>query len=311
MSITYRLIDKLRNIIDKFFTVDAMTWENSPVTCRFSAHERYENRLHGKMSHMSTRDWTRLGEYVRRRRHDELHLTQLDVMDRGGPSTVTQRNIERGKNQNYRSSVFQRLEDVLGWDQGSCLAILDGREPRLAVAVRLGKLLVDRRLFLGGLDRDLWAAQQGLDLQLVYDVEHGIRADYSLRELSHLNRAYRLQLGAIRRFLADEVTELAVSNAAAPPPAADDAVSDKKMEALAQSAMTSAQPFIDQILAEMEENGGVPQWSSAKERENWEVLKDADMPLEELVSNAAWWRMQNFVASAASETRRRRAEKTA
>ena len=185
------------------------------------------------------RDWTRVGRYVRHRRHDELGLTQPDVTARGGPSVPTIRNIEGGKKPAYHPRILASLEDVLGWERGSCLAIGDGKEPRLKVAVELGKLLVDRRLWLGGLDRDLWCAQQEprLDPQLAYDIEHGLHSDYSLRQLGQLTQAYRLRRGAIRSYLAGQVTALAVDDHAPASPASRETAGQSQLQHLAKTGM--------------------------------------------------------------------------
>lgn len=262
------------------------------------------------------RDWARVGRYVRRRRHDELHLTQPEVTTRGGPSVPTIRNIETGKKPNYHPRILRDLEEVLGWEQGSCLAIGDGREPRLKVAVELGKLLVDRRLWFGGLDRDLWCAQQHLDPQLAYDIEHGLRSDYSMREMDRLREAYRLRRGAIRTFLAGEVTELAVDDLipavpVTPVPAASPGiVESSQLRYRAKAGVDAVAYWADQILAEMEANGGEPEFRNEQEETNWRALAAAGQPPEELVMDAAWWRMRD-AAPGVTEAPRRTNGKTA
>ena len=73
------------------------------------------------------RDWSNLGQQVRDRR-EELGLTQEDVAQKGGPSTATQREIERGKPMRKRPAIYRKLETVLRLREGSAMqALLGGR----------------------------------------------------------------------------------------------------------------------------------------------------------------------------------------
>ena len=71
------------------------------------------------------RDWANLGEQVRDRR-EELGLTQEDVAQKGGPSTATQREIERGKPMRKRPAIYRKLETVLRLREGSAMKALLG-----------------------------------------------------------------------------------------------------------------------------------------------------------------------------------------
>lgn len=72
---------------------------------------------------------TRLGELVRRRRY-RLGWTQQDVVDHGGPSIVTLRQVELAKLQRPQGSTLTALDRALGWEEGSARGIwTDGKEP--------------------------------------------------------------------------------------------------------------------------------------------------------------------------------------
>jgi|GEM_PF-2745019 len=73
-------------------------------------------------------DWQRLAALVSERRGD-LALTQEDVRAAGGPSTATQRLIERGQEARYQLRILAGLEKALGWQRGSCRRILAGGDP--------------------------------------------------------------------------------------------------------------------------------------------------------------------------------------
>ena len=76
-------------------------------------------------------DWQRLAALVSERRGD-LALTQEDVRAAGGPSTATQRLIERGQPSHYQPRILAGLETALGWHRGSIRRILGGGDPVLA-----------------------------------------------------------------------------------------------------------------------------------------------------------------------------------
>lgn len=73
----------------------------------------------------------RLARIVVARRRD-LHLTQEDVNDRGGPSTATLRQIEQGREVDYRRGTILPLEQILGWTPGSIQTVLRGGQPTVA-----------------------------------------------------------------------------------------------------------------------------------------------------------------------------------
>lgn len=73
-------------------------------------------------------DYQRLAQFVKRRRKD-LGLTQEQVRGRGGPSSATQRQIERGEPIDYRSGTTQPLEHALEWVAGSVRSVLSGGVP--------------------------------------------------------------------------------------------------------------------------------------------------------------------------------------
>src|ERR1700693_3871198 len=161
---------------------------------------------------MTSRDWPRLGTCVRERRR-ELGLTQGDVAARGGPSTLTQRYIEGAQHTSYNAKSLRQLEDALGWARGSVRDVLAGGEPRLAAGERLGQMLTQRRLDLGGLDRQDWCAQRGIDQQLAFDTERGLRAGCTAVEAAERERAYELIRGAIADTLAGGPLEVAPEGA--------------------------------------------------------------------------------------------------
>ena len=73
------------------------------------------------------RNWSNLGDQIRERR-EELGLTQEDVAQKGGPSTATQREIERGKPMRKRPAIYRKLETVLRLREGSAMqALLGGK----------------------------------------------------------------------------------------------------------------------------------------------------------------------------------------
>ena len=73
--------------------------------------------------------WSRLARYVTYWREEKLHLSQPQIASRGGPGVSTQRDIEKALKTSYSKQTMPRLEDALGWEDGSIAAILDGGEP--------------------------------------------------------------------------------------------------------------------------------------------------------------------------------------
>jgi transcriptional regulator with XRE-family HTH domain len=80
----------------------------------------------GKITGMS---WERLGREVARRR-EELHLTQVDVAQRGGPSVATLTAVENNRSGRLSKRLRQALERAIEWEPGSVDAVLNGRAPR-------------------------------------------------------------------------------------------------------------------------------------------------------------------------------------
>jgi len=73
-------------------------------------------------------DWQQLAEPITARRA-ELRLSQIDVRQAGGPSTSTQKTLERSEATTYRPSTLVDLELVLRWQPGSVAAVLAGGDP--------------------------------------------------------------------------------------------------------------------------------------------------------------------------------------
>lgn len=74
-------------------------------------------------------DWERLARYVVQRREIELGWTQEKVRAEGGPSTATQRLIEKAGQDSYSGRSLSNLERALGWASGSVREILTGGQP--------------------------------------------------------------------------------------------------------------------------------------------------------------------------------------
>lgn len=85
-------------------------------------------------------DYGRLADAVRDRRR-ELRMTQEDVRARGGPSTATLRQIERGSALDYRSGTTEPLEDAIGWRRGSVDTVLRGGDPTISLGFQLGRVI--------------------------------------------------------------------------------------------------------------------------------------------------------------------------
>jgi transcriptional regulator with XRE-family HTH domain len=75
-------------------------------------------------------DWTRVGQYVRRRREDKgLTQQEATVASDGGVSVATWRNIETATNPPFRRSSLLAVCRVLDWTSDSIDRILRGEEP--------------------------------------------------------------------------------------------------------------------------------------------------------------------------------------
>jgi transcriptional regulator with XRE-family HTH domain len=70
----------------------------------------------------------KFGAAVLHRRH-ELQLNQLEVAQRGGPSTSTLTKIEAGLPPVPSSKTLRKLDDGLGWVGGSAYRLLHQGEP--------------------------------------------------------------------------------------------------------------------------------------------------------------------------------------
>lgn len=76
-------------------------------------------------------DFQRVGRLVKQAR-ESLGLSHADVRALGGPSVATQRDIESGKQSDYRLSSTWPLERALGWSAGSIQGSLRyATEPRV------------------------------------------------------------------------------------------------------------------------------------------------------------------------------------
>ena len=222
----------------------------------------------------------------------------------GGPSTTTLHFLESGNwegRSDFARKTKWQYEQAVGWARGSVDVILgrpDGK-PRLIVAERVGDQLVQVRVGSGAQHRDVWCAQQQMDVQLVHDAEQGLLYHFTEWQIAHLEKGYGLVRGTIRQNLTRQATELAVIPGAAPSGAAT---------ALAKRLTRDAEPFEELILREMEVNeragrGNLPNWQSEEERLNWNALANARRPVHELVANAVWWRVNSASQNAPAAPR--------
>lgn len=78
----------------------------------------------------------RLGEYVRRRREEELGWTRDQVAQRSGLSVGTLRNVERTLRGTFKESTLYDLDRGLGWTAGSAARILAGGEPTIQTSAQ-------------------------------------------------------------------------------------------------------------------------------------------------------------------------------
>lgn len=70
------------------------------------------------------------GDAVLRHRRDVLHLNQVEVAMRGGPSTTTLSKIEAGLPPIPSQRTLRKLDDGLGWAAGSAYRLLhEGAAP--------------------------------------------------------------------------------------------------------------------------------------------------------------------------------------
>jgi hypothetical protein len=75
-------------------------------------------------------DYAALARAVTARRVDQLGLTMVEVQARGGPSVSTQTVIESGTpGGSYAPATMAKLDRGLGWEPGSAVGVLMGREP--------------------------------------------------------------------------------------------------------------------------------------------------------------------------------------
>ncbi|WP_054953052.1 helix-turn-helix domain-containing protein [Flaviflexus massiliensis] len=73
-------------------------------------------------------DYEALAKAVKARRI-ELGLSQIEVSQRGGPSTTTVSRIELGRLPNVSSDSLMKLDNALEWSPGSSDAVLQGGQP--------------------------------------------------------------------------------------------------------------------------------------------------------------------------------------
>ena len=79
-----------------------------------------------RMAKFTEDDWSRLGDFVRRRR-TALGLTQQDLADKAGVSINTVGNVESG--QRIRELNLSKICKALDWVPDSFWLILDGGNP--------------------------------------------------------------------------------------------------------------------------------------------------------------------------------------
>jgi hypothetical protein len=76
-----------------------------------------------------TRDYDRLATLAKRRRADLGLALNFENAKAGGLSNRTWQRVESGLS--IRDTNYVKVDGLLGWAPGSCLAILDGGEPTL------------------------------------------------------------------------------------------------------------------------------------------------------------------------------------
>lgn len=79
--------------------------------------------------------WERVAEAVRKRREDDLGLSQMEVATAGDLSLDRVSSIERARGTSYRAGTLRSLERALKWAPRSIDAILDGGDPTPTVSV--------------------------------------------------------------------------------------------------------------------------------------------------------------------------------
>jgi transcriptional regulator with XRE-family HTH domain len=82
------------------------------------------------------RELRRFGDAVLRHRRDVLHLNQVEVAMRGGPSTTTLSKIEAGLPPTPSQRTLRKLDEGLGWVAGSAYRLLHEGTPPEAAATR-------------------------------------------------------------------------------------------------------------------------------------------------------------------------------
>jgi transcriptional regulator with XRE-family HTH domain len=75
-------------------------------------------------------DWTRLADYLRRRR-ERLGFTQAELAQSAGVSVATIQNFERGRVPKTAPTRLTTVVMALGWVRGSGIDIARGLEPTL------------------------------------------------------------------------------------------------------------------------------------------------------------------------------------
>lgn len=79
---------------------------------------------------LSSLDWRRLGDYIRRRR-EELDMSQAELAGASGVSLSTIQNYEHGRTPSVWPRTLFRVVECLGWAPRSDEAILTGGEPTM------------------------------------------------------------------------------------------------------------------------------------------------------------------------------------
>lgn len=165
-------------------------------------------------------DLQRFGRIVRERR-EELGLQQEEMKDRGGPSSTTMSQIERGVGKPPTRLVLDRLDRGLGWASGSAKRTLAGGEPSVTGVIRNrdGKAL-------SRWDSNAGAEQDDLEI---------CRLAYVVMDARDLVRTQKGPLNAAITALLDEAVELQVRR-----------VARSRSGDISEEALADAHWFLDQ-----------------------------------------------------------------
>jgi transcriptional regulator with XRE-family HTH domain len=158
--------------------------------------------------------WRLVGEAIRRRYKQDLHIDQAELVRRAGVSDPIIRAMESGDvgPKGPRHTTIYKVERALGWAEGSIDQILDGGEPTLLEEVSSPDAATSLETTVERLGQMLAALDVRLDQAVARDVERTQRAESELTELTQLVERERLQLTrraeTEHRLLADGLAEL-------------------------------------------------------------------------------------------------------